>query len=387
MMASRRWRRLAGDQRPGSAGARGSGANIVASAPCFGVTRKPPPPPPRGQRAGPPLPFPVSCRQPKEPTVRSWLIAAASAIVVIGLIVAGLIYFVFWDQFVPIAAMGINYARYMNAPAGTIATEVNAAWKAAKAPAAASTSPAPSEGDWPSYNKTLTSNRFSDLNQMDSKNADKLKVLCTYDTGQYTGFNSGLLEVNGALIFATEYDLFSIAPATCKENWRAHEDYTPASPQGVNRGAAYMDGMLFRGTQDARVLAFDFKTGKQLWDTRIADPKHGESVPSAPIAWDGLVYIGNSGGDYKGGKGHMFALDGKTGKIIWEFFLAPQVSSDEALGPVSKSPVDGQTWNMAPGLPISGAGTWTSYTLDLKNGLLYVPGGNPAPDFASGARE
>ena len=26
-------------------------------------------------------------------------------------------------------------------------------------------------------------------------------------------------------------------------------------------------------------------------------------------------------------------------------------------------------------------------TLDIKNGLLYVPGGNPAPDFASGERE
>ena len=42
---------------------------------------------------------------------------------------------------------------------------------------------------------------------------------------------------------------------------------------------------------------------------------------------------------------------------------------------------------MAPGMPITGAGTWTSYTLDIKNGLVYVPGGNPAPDFASGARE
>ena len=41
-------------------------------------------------------------------------------------------------------------------------------------------------------------------------------MLCTYDTGQFTGFNSGLLEVNGALIFATEYDLFSIDPATCQ---------------------------------------------------------------------------------------------------------------------------------------------------------------------------
>jgi alcohol dehydrogenase (cytochrome c) len=54
---------------------------------------------------------------------------------------------------------------------------------------------------------------------------------------------------------------------------------------------------------------------------------------------------------------------------------------------MGKSPLDASTWNNAPGIPISGGGAWTSYTLDIKNGLLYVPGGNPAPDFASGARE
>ena len=51
------------------------------------------------------------------------------------------------------------------------------------------------------------------------------------------------------------------------------------------------------------------------------------------------------------------------------------------------TPLDRSTWNNAPGIPVTGAGTWTSYTLDLKNGSLYVPGGNPGPDFASGARE
>jgi alcohol dehydrogenase (cytochrome c) len=148
-----------------------------------------------------------------------------------------------------------------------------------------------------------------------------------------------------------------------------------------------MDGMLFRGTQDGRVLAYDFKTGKRLWETTIADTKLGESVPSAPIAWDGLVYIGNAGGDYKGGKGHMYALEAKTGKIVWEFFLAPKVADDVVRGPLGATPLDTSTWNNAPGIPISGGGTWTSYTLDIKNGLLYVPGGNPAPDFVSGARE
>ena len=148
-----------------------------------------------------------------------------------------------------------------------------------------------------------------------------------------------------------------------------------------------MDGMLFRGTQDGRVLAYDFKTGKRMWETTIADPKLGELVPSAPIASDGLVFVGNAGGDFKGGKGHMFALEAKTGTIAWEFFLVPKVEGDTVRGPLGATPLDASTWKNAPGIPISGGGTWTSYTLDPKTGQLYVPGGNPAPDFAIGVRE
>ena len=192
--------------------------------------------------------------------------------------------------------------------------------------------------------------------------------------------------VEGALIGTTQFDIFSLDPATCAENWRTHEDYPPALLP-ANRGAAYMDGMLFRGTQDGRVLAYDFKTGKRIWETTIADVKLGETVPSAPIAWDGLVFVGNAGGDFKGGKGHMFALDAKTGKIVWETFLVPQVEGDIVRGPLGASPLDASTWDNPTGIPISGGGTWTSYTLDPETGRLYVPGGNPAPDFVLAARE
>ena len=133
--------------------------------------------------------------------------------------------------------------------------------------------------------------------------------------------------------------------------------------------------------------AYEFKTGKRVWEARIADAKLGELVPSAPIAWDGLVFIGNAGGDYKGGKGRMYALDAKTGKIVWEFFLVPRAEGDTIRGPQGATPLNMSTWKNVPGIPISGGGTWTSYTLDPKTGQLYVPGGNPAPDFAIGARE
>ena len=271
------------------------------------------------------------------------------------------------------------------APAGTVTIETNPAYKGAAAPAPAAGA-SPATADWPSYNKTLTSERFSDLSQINTKNAGKLKVLCTYDIRQFTSFESGLLMVQGALIGTTEFDIFSIDPATCAENWRTHEEY-PAYILPTNRGAAYLDGKLFRGTEDGRVLAYDFKSGKRVWETTIADVKIGEAVPAAPIAWEGLVFIGNAGGDFKGGKGRMYALEAKTGKIVWEFFLVPKSEGDSDRGPQGASPLDNSTWKNLPGAPISGGGMWTSLTLDPATGLLYVPVGNPAPDFDAGARE
>jgi alcohol dehydrogenase (cytochrome c) len=278
-----------------------------------------------------------------------------------------------------------NIALSLNAPEGTVKTEQNPAFKATATPPA--TAPAAgTAGDWPSYNKTLTSERFSDLAQINTKNVDKLKVLCTYETHRYTAFETGLLMVEGALIGTTEFDIFSIDPATCAENWRTHEEY-PGYLLPTNRGAAYMDGRLYRGTEDGRVLAYDFKTGKRLWETTIGDAKLHEVVPAAPIAWEGLVFIGNAGGDQKGVKGRMYALDGKTGKIVWEFYLVPKSPDDPVRGPQGATPLDGSTWKNIPGAPPSGAGAWTSFSLDPKTGLLYVPGGNPAPDYANGVRE
>jgi alcohol dehydrogenase (cytochrome c) len=271
------------------------------------------------------------------------------------------------------------------APAGAVATETNPNYKAAAAPAPAAP-PSPAAADWPSYNKTLTSERFSDLSQINTTNVAKLKVLCTYDTWRITSFESGLIMVEGALIGTTEFDIFSIDPSTCAENWRTHEEY-PAYILPTNRGAAYLDGKLFRGTDDGRVLAYDFKTGTRLWETTIADVKKGEDVPAAPIAWEGLVFIGNAGGDFKGAKGHMYALDAKTGKIVWQFFLVPKTEGDTVRGPEGASPLDTSTWKNVPGAPISGGGTWTSTTLDPASGLLYVPVGNPAPLFDNSVRQ
>jgi alcohol dehydrogenase (cytochrome c) len=72
------------------------------------------------------------------------------------------------------------------------------------------------EKDWASYNRTLTSERFAALAAINTGNVQGLKILCTYDTGEYTGFQTDLLEVDGALFLATEHDTFAIDPDTCR---------------------------------------------------------------------------------------------------------------------------------------------------------------------------
>lgn len=232
--------------------------------------------------------------------------------------------------------------------------------------------------DWPSYNRTLQSNRYAPQTQINRATVGGLSRLCTFDTGLATSFQTGLIKVGNALYFSTDKATFSIDPSTCALNWRSDLSYQPIGTLNVNRGVAYLDGKLFRGTQDGQVIALDAATGKELWARQIGIKAKGETTPAAPIAWNGMVFIGVAGGDNYDVQGRMYALDARTGAVRWMFQMVP--SND---GPQSEAR---RTWGNAPNVPISGGGTWTSYTLDPATGQLFVPGGNPAPDFAPGLR-
>jgi alcohol dehydrogenase (cytochrome c) len=241
----------------------------------------------------------------------------------------------------------------------------------------------PSATDWPSYNRTLSSERYVPLDQINKANVAGLKQVCVYDLGLDTSFQTGPIVIGRTLYGSTEMDTFAIDAGTCQQKWRVHEDIKGALP--VNRGVAYLDGQIFRGMQDGRVFSYDAATGKKLWETRIADPKKGESVPAAPIAWNGMVFIGNAGGDRYEGRGRMYALDAKTGKNLWETYLVPNdgapAPNNERMQAIARA-----SWGNAKGIPVSGGATWTSYTLDPARGLLYIPGGNPSPDFLKEVR-
>jgi alcohol dehydrogenase (cytochrome c) len=233
---------------------------------------------------------------------------------------------------------------------------------------------AQSANDWPAFNRTLTGDRFAPQTEITPANAGKLHEVCRYDLKQQTSFQTGPIVLGGVMYLTTGHDTAAIDAATCAEKWRVHEDYVPAVPNDVNRGAAVMDGRIFRGTQDGRVLAYDTATGKKLWEAVIGDKAQLESISTAPIAWKGLVYAGNAGSEKIPVKGRIYALDAATGKIVWEQYMAPRGTADKAKGPAAPAPkiVD-------KGDAVGGT-SWTAYSLDPATGTLYVPGGNPTND-------
>ena len=223
-------------------------------------------------------------------------------------------------------------------------------------------------GDWPFYNRTLPGDRYSPLAEINSSNVGQLRTICSYTLPEVTSFQTGPIVVNGTMFFTTDTISYAIDANSCAERWRSVRHSATPSFLGVNRGFAYMNGKLFRGTSDVHAIALDANDGHLIWD-RVLDVKGpGVSIPMAPIAANGLVYLGNAGGDIAGVTGHVYALDANDGHVVWKFDVVP------ASGPARA------TWQN-PRLPISGGGFWTSFTLDAPNGILYVPAGNPAPDF------
>ena len=153
------------------------------------------------------------------------------------------------------------------------------------------------EGDnWPSYNRTPAGDRFAPQDDVTPATVDRLEEVCRYDLGRQTSFQTGPIVVDGTIYVTTDFDTIALDAFDCSEIWRTTEDYEPASPLNVNRGAALLDGRVFRGTQDGRVLAYDAKTGERLWEQTIADtglgdpcrarcsPGRGSSSPATPAA-------------------------------------------------------------------------------------------------------
>jgi alcohol dehydrogenase (cytochrome c) len=226
---------------------------------------------------------------------------------------------------------------------------------------------------WYLYNGSYGGTRFSSLAQITPENVGSLHEVGRYQLPETTSFQSGPIVADGVLFVTTATSTYAVNASNGKLLWS--QKYQPKSlglGTGV-RGAAYVNGRLYRGTPDAHLIALDAKTGQVAWDVEAFDTAKGEYIAAAPIAWDGKLYIGNAGSDV-GAIGHVRAFDLRDGRRLWSFDNVP------ATGPGA------DTWPADPGRVRAGGGMYSSFSLDPTDGSLYVPVGNPGPDFASDYR-
>jgi len=163
-------------------------------------------------------------------------------------------------------------------------------------------------------------------------------------------------------------NVFAFDAVTGERLWYYKPKYPKNFSAGLptSRGVVIGDGKVFMAQTDASVVGLDQSTGRVAWKTVLGDYKQGYFFTSPPTYINGMLIIGTSGGDF-GARCKVVALDGKTGKVKWTFFVIP-----------TGKEIGANTWPKKRAY-LGGGAVWAPLAVDPSLGLVYVGVGNPIP--------
>jgi lanthanide-dependent methanol dehydrogenase len=248
--------------------------------------------------------------------------------------------------------------------------------------------------NWAMQAGSQNNQRYSELKQINSKNAKNLQVAWTFSTGVLRGHEGGPLVIGDTMYLHSPFPnkVFAIALEDQSIRWKYEPKQDPTvipvmCCDTVNRGLAYANGKIFLQQADTTLVALDAKTGAELWKTKVGDPKIGETTTNAPHIFKDKLLTGISGGEF-GVRGRIAAYDPNTGKLLWKAF---STGPDQDM---LMDPARTMTWTdgkMAPVGPnsslktwqgdqwkLGGGTTWGWYSYDPQLNLLYYGSGNPS---------
>jgi quinoprotein glucose dehydrogenase len=162
--------------------------------------------------------------------------------------------------------------------------------------------------------------------------------------------------------------VIALNPGTGAEIWR----YDPQVAkdrrysESTARGVRVVDGTLYFGTVDARLIALDAITGKLKWSTRIGSAENDGNyqVTSPPVVAGSTVIVGSAIGDNGRAsmeRGTVRAFDTKTGNAKW-------------------------SWDPTPAGQTGAANAWSLMSVDEGRDMVFLPTGSASPDFYGGLR-
>jgi PQQ-dependent dehydrogenase (methanol/ethanol family) len=246
---------------------------------------------------------------------------------------------------------------------------------------------ADANGEWVSYGKGYSEQRFSPLDKVSTANIGQLGLAwyAQFDTDR--GQEATPLMVDGVIYTSTAWSkVFAFDAATGKQLWAFDPKVEGAKGFNaccdvVNRGVAVWKGRVYVGTIDGRLIALDAANGKPAWSVQTTDTSKPYTITGAPRVIKDKVLIGNGGAEY-GVRGYITAYDTASGKQVWRFYTTPNPNGqpDGAASDKVMAEKAGSTWSDGEWKETGGGGTaWDAISYDPTLDLVYIGVGNGSP--------
>lgn len=184
------------------------------------------------------------------------------------------------------------------------------------------------------YGMGYNNQRYSPLKQINTGNVSKLVPVWNYSLNNSQAQESQPIVYDGVMYVTTHTSTVAIDALSGRQIWKQELEFPADLPKyhccgQINRGVAILEGMVYRTTLDAHVIAYDAKTGKQIWKSKVTDYKAGQGLTAAPLIANGVLMTGISGGEY-GTRGFIDGWDPKTGQKLWRFYTTAAPNEKEA---------------------------------------------------------
>jgi quinohemoprotein ethanol dehydrogenase len=248
--------------------------------------------------------------------------------------------------------------------------------------------------NWEYPQGDLAHTNYSLLKQINTSNVANLKMAwqVSLDGPNYasviqgapivvTGKGKNLPLESGTMFLSANNGMVALDPASGKTLW------SYVGPPPVTGGAqlsfgsssrteSYGNGMVFSGQQDGSVVGLNAKTGAVVWTAQVSgvgvfaghNSLTAPATTFAPIGKNGMIFAGPNNGDSPM-RGHMDAIDAKTGNLIWRWFTTPDPGQLPYI----------LTWANPAEAAVGGAATWTDSAVDTELGMVYFSVGNAYP--------
>jgi alcohol dehydrogenase (cytochrome c) len=237
----------------------------------------------------------------------------------------------------------------------------------------------PRPGSWPTYNGDERGNRFSPLDQIDTRNVASLAPKWMFSiSGAPRALEVTPVVVDGVMYVTSVNEAYALDARSGREIWHYSRPRSQGlagdAASGINRGVAVLGDRVFMVSDNAHLFALHRFTGQLIWDVEMADSRQNYGSTSAPLVVDDLVIAGVSGGD-EGIRGFLDAYKASTGEHAWRFWTIPAPGEPGS-----------ETWS-GRALEHGCGATWLTGTYDPDARLLYWPTGNPCPDYNGDERK